>query len=132
MSHMPNTEIEEFARLLIQEVRDVAIRACEARLNPETRSAVALRWKRPGTTVYDVLPDCIDEALAQLLIAIDQGAIRLRFIANDGRAIDLTDEGLGELAGWYMGSDGWRAKYSNERYVDDFADLNEPGRGLKE
>ena len=28
-----------------------------------------------------------------------------------------------ELAGWYIGSDGWRAKYSKERFVDDFSDL---------
>ena len=31
--------------------------------------------------------------------------------------------GMGELAGWYMGSDGWRSKYSQQRFIDDFEDL---------
>jgi hypothetical protein len=37
--------------------------------------------------------------------------------------VELTEDGLGELAGWYMGSGGWRAMFSRERFVDDFADL---------
>jgi len=43
-----------------------------------------------------------------------------------GREVDLTEEGLGELSGWYMGSGGWRAMFSKERYEDDFADMSEP------
>ena len=58
-----------------------------------------------------------------LLHAIDQGVLRLKFVSSTGREVDLTEEGKGELSGWYMGSGGWRAMFSEERYVDDFADL---------
>jgi hypothetical protein len=65
-----------------------------------------------------------------LLQVIDQGLLRLKFTASDGREIDLAEAGLGELAGWFMGSGGWRAMYAEERFVDDFADLTgEPPQG---
>jgi len=70
-----------------------------------------------------VVPDVVDEAVFSLLRAIDEGALRLKFMSSSGREVDLTEEGLGELAGWYMGSGGWRAMFSEERYVDDFANL---------
>jgi hypothetical protein len=38
--------------------------------------------------------------------------------------VDLTNDGMGELCGWYSGSsNGWIAKYSQQRFVDDFGDL---------
>jgi len=43
--------------------------------------------------------------------------------ASSGKVVDLNSEGLGELAGWYTGSDGWRAMYTKERLVDYVADL---------
>jgi hypothetical protein len=58
-----------------------------------------------------------------LLQAIDQGLLRLSFTSANGEIVDLAEEGLGELSGWYMGSGGWRASYSHERFVDDFSDL---------
>jgi hypothetical protein len=42
------------------------------------------------------------------------------FAPPNGTQVDLTKDGHGELAGWYLGSDGWRATYSKERFVDDF------------
>ena len=65
----------------------------------------------------------MDETIFSLLQAIDQGLLRLKFVTSTGREIDLTDEGLAELSGWYMGSGGWRGMFSEERYVDDFADM---------
>jgi hypothetical protein len=44
-------------------------------------------------------------------------------MSTSGREVDLTEEGKGELAGWYEGSGGWRAMFAEERYVDDYADL---------
>jgi hypothetical protein len=35
---------------------------------------------------------------------------------TDGKSINLKEDGLGELAGWYMGE--WRSKYSNEEPFD--------------
>jgi hypothetical protein len=123
---MPSQEVEEFARILVGKVRDATIRASDALLRENANSPVAYRWKglgAPTSNLKTVVPDIVDETVFSLLTAIDQGFMRLKFISSTGREIDLVDEGQGELAGWYMSSGGWRAMFSNERYVDDFADL---------
>lgn len=123
---MPSPEIEEFARTLVRQVRDAAVRNCDGLLQPQANSPVARRWRSLGASASDagvIVPDTVDETVFSLLQAIDQGALRLKFVSSTGREIDLTDEGLGELSGWYMGSGGWRAMFSEERYVDDFADM---------
>ena len=126
---MPNPEIEEFARLLIEHVRDQAIQHGDRWLHPENSDPVAIRWKKAAgdadskSIAAVFIPDIVDSAIAQLLWAIDEGLLKLSFTASNGDSIDLSKEGFGELCGWYMGSDGWRAMYSKERYVDDFSDL---------
>ncbi|KAB2964108.1 MAG: hypothetical protein F9K16_05090 [Thermoanaerobaculia bacterium] len=123
---MPTSGIEEFARLLVQNVRDSAIRSCEILTDPEARSPAALRWRAAGVRPEKakvVIPDVVDEAVFCLLNAVDQGLLKVKFMTGAGREVDLTEEGSGELAGWYMGSGGWRAMFSEEPFVDDFADL---------
>jgi hypothetical protein len=123
---MPTPVIEEFARTLVQQVRDAAIRSCDALTQPQAGSPVARRWKSLDATSSDlrvVIPDAVDEAVFAVLQAIDQGLLRLKYVSTGGREVDLTEEGQGELSGWYMGSGGWRAMFSAERFVDDFADL---------
>ena len=44
-SDMPIPEIEEFARVLIQQVRDTTIQSCDRQLQPDAGSAVAKRWR---------------------------------------------------------------------------------------
>lgn len=125
---MPIAEIEEFARTLVREVRDASIGNCDGFTEELASSPAAARWRRLGAAAADVrvaIPDVVDEAVFSLLHAIDQGTLRLRFVSSGGREIDLTEQGLGELAGWYMGSGGWRAMYSKERHADDFTDLEE-------
>ncbi|MCB9763205.1 MAG: hypothetical protein H6739_25740 [Alphaproteobacteria bacterium] len=65
----------------------------------------------------------MDETLFHLLRAIDQGVLKVQYMASDGSVVDLPSEGLGELAGCYMASGGWRAQHSRERFVDDFKDM---------
>jgi hypothetical protein len=126
---MPNTNIEEFAKILIQKVRDIAIQNCDRRLRPDATNIIAERWKHAardgnGETVARVLiPDIVDATLTQFCRAIDQELLCLSYTASSGENANLPVDGLGELAGWYIGSDGWRAKYSKERFVDDFTDL---------
>jgi hypothetical protein len=123
---MSTPDIEEFARTLVEQVRDAAIRTCDAFLQPLADSPVARRWKALEATNADlrvVIPDAVDEAVFGVLQAIDHGVLRLKYVTRSGREIDLSEEGRGELSGWYMGSGGWRAMFSAERYVDDFADL---------
>jgi len=123
---MPTQEIDEFARTLVQHVRDAAIRSCDALLEPQAGSPAARRWKGLDATSSDlrvVIPDAVDEAVFGVLQAIDQGLLRLKFVSSSGIEVDLTEEGKGELSGWYIGSGGWRAMFSSERFVNDFADL---------
>jgi hypothetical protein len=125
---MPTPEIEEFAKILVEHVRDASVQNCDRELQPDAQSPVAQRWRETKVTasVAGVLiPDCVDEAVCNVLQAIDQGLLHISFHSNNGKTVDLTEDGMGELAGWYMGSGGWRAMYSKERFVDDFADLAE-------
>jgi hypothetical protein len=124
---MPSTEIEQFAELLVQKIRDVAVASCDSAMRPNAKYPLAKRWKAAidggdqADLLREVIPDAVDRAVCQLLRAIDEGGLKLSFTATNGKTIDLTEEGLGELVGWYMGT--WRAQYSKARFVDDFADL---------
>jgi hypothetical protein len=123
---MPNPEIEEFAKTLVQQVRDATVRNCDALLEPHAGAPAARRWdglEASASDVRVVIPDVVDEAVFAVLRAIDQGLLRLKYVSRSGREVDLSEEGEGELSGWYMGSGGWRATFSAERFVDDFADL---------
>ena len=126
---MPIPEIEEFGKLLVQQVRDAAIQNCDRQLQPDAKSPVAKRWRdilaggKPGVAEA-LIADCVDKALSSLLRAIDQEVLRISFTTSNGKTVDLSEEGLGELCGWYGGgSRGWLTKYAKERFVDDCANL---------
>ncbi len=125
---MPSAEIEEFAKILVQKVRDSAIRSSDLILRPDVQHAIAKRWREaagngvPETFAKMIIPDIVDETMFYLLQAIDQGLLQLSFKASNGKVVDLTNDGLGELAGWYAGR-GWRHRYAEERFADNFPDL---------
>jgi hypothetical protein len=114
---MSTREIEEFAQRLVGMVRDRAIQSCDANWRGVSHNAVASRWRQTNgeSAAAVVIPDAIDEAMFYLLTAIDQGLIRLIYVSDGGEHVDLSEAGLGELGGWYVGPDGWREKYSSER-----------------
>ena len=126
---MPKPEIEEFAKILVQQVRDAAVRSSDQQLRPDVENVVAKRWKDAGrdgnldSIAKVLIPDIVDDTVFYLLQAIDQGLLRLSFTASNGNTVNLPEDGLGELGGWYMASGGWRAMHSQERFVDDFSDL---------
>ena len=122
---MPNPEIEEFAKMLVQEVRDSAIRGCEVSLRPNAADPIAKRWKEaaagdPESFAKVIIPDVVDNTVFELLRAIDEGLFKISFTASNGKQVDLWKDG--ELAGMYAGGD-WPMKYSKERFIDDFSDL---------
>jgi len=122
-------EVEEFAEMLIKWVRDEAIRSNDVALRPTTENPVAQRWRAaaikgdPTALARVIIPDVVDDTIFYLLQAIDEGLITLSYTSSTGRAVNLTKEGNSELAGWYMGSDAWRERYSHERFFDDLSDL---------
>jgi hypothetical protein len=125
---MANPGIEEFARVVIERVRDTAIRSCDANLNKSSTNPIARRWREVAEGDAEefasvLIPDVVDSTIAHFLGAIDQEILRLVFSASNGESVDLASDGLGELSGWYKGSDGWCARYSRERCADDVSDL---------
>jgi hypothetical protein len=129
---MPNPEIEEFAKILVEWVRDDAIKTSDMLLRPNGRSPSAKRWREaardgtPDRVATVAIPDIVDDTIFCLIQAIDQGVLNVSFVASDGEVVDLVSEGLGELSGWYMGF--WIGRYTKERYVDDYSHLDDPNR----
>jgi hypothetical protein len=125
---MPIPEIEEFAKLLVQHVRDVAIQNCDRQLRPDVHHIIARRWKEaaqrkePEHFAETIIPDIVDETMFCFLHALDEGVLQMSLKSSDGRVVDLTEEGLGELAGWYAGR-GWREAYAQERFANNFPNL---------
>ena len=126
---MPSPEIEEFATILVEKVREASIKSCDRRFQANATSPAAKRWKEMARSATPeefrkvLIADIVDEAISSVLYAVDDGLLKISFSASSGKVVDLNSEGLGELAGWYTGSDGWRAMYTKERFVDDVADL---------
>jgi dipeptidyl aminopeptidase/acylaminoacyl peptidase len=87
------------------------------------------RWSRDGSFFLfssnrDAAPAAAAGGTQLYVMRPDGGEARKITEARDGvSSYDLTKDGASELGGWYMGSEGWRATYSKERYIDDFADL---------
>lgn len=117
--------IEEFGRLLVEWVRDRAIKNCDKRFRAEARYSSALAWKNMARdeavhkAMLTIIPDVVDETLFCLLSAIDQEVLRLSFVSQKGESEDLIKSGMGELAGWYLTDEGWAARYSQERLTPD-------------
>lgn len=129
---MTSSEIEEFAKILVQKVRDAAIQSCDGNLRPDVGNPIAKRWREAaGSSIEAIaktlIPDIVDSTISHLLGAIDQELLRLSFIASNGKTVDLTTvtKESGELSGWYKGEGGWSEKYSKERFIDDFADFKD-------
>jgi hypothetical protein len=127
--NMPSPGIEEFARILVEHVRDASIESCDRRFQANATSPAARRWKEMARSATPeefrkvLIADIVDDAISSVLYAVDDGHLKISFSASSGKVVDLNSEGPGELAGWYTGSDGWRAMYTKERFVDYVADL---------
>ena len=127
LENMLDEEIFEFAKLLVKNVRDSAIKSCDSQLHAQNLKApMAKRWhdeKEKGNVeklAEMIISDSVDESLFYFFRAIDEGFFKILLNAPNGKVIDLTTAGLGELSGWYSGE--WRHKYSEERSTNDFPD----------
>lgn len=127
-----NPELEEFARILMQHVRDEAIQSCDDLLDPLSRSPLSRRWRKasqsgiPEMLAKEAIPDIVNRTLFYLLDAVDEGWLKLSFTAENGKVLDLNQQSEGgHLGGWIGGGKyGWITKYSKARFVDDFAHID--------
>lgn len=113
-----SNELDDFAQVLMKEVRDEGIRVSEYALRPDATGRIAEAWSAVGAENAAVLiPQIVDDVIFELLDAIDNRELRLVFIREDGTQVDLCQ--TGELGGWFMTtlSNGWRARFSQERYL---------------
>src|SRR5512145_1842073 len=100
---MPSPELEEFAKILVQEVRDAAVLSADSNLRSDVSHVIAKRWKEAGCSgdlegiARVLIPDIVDETVSQLLRAIDQGLLPISFQATNEKTIDLCKDGLSEL-----------------------------------
>jgi hypothetical protein len=105
---MPAPEIEELARKVVREVRDVSIQGSLRSLQPDAPSPLAKRWREAGADheselLKMIIADTVDETISHLFRAIDQEVLRLKYDADSNVEIDLVEDGHGELGGWYAG-----------------------------
>jgi hypothetical protein len=119
---MNNEAIEEFGRRLVLYGRDEAIKLCDLNLRPGRESTIGNRWRAAAAMVGGealVIPDYVDAPIFETLYEIDaQQNIHLLFTNANGETVDLLVDGVGELAGWYVGVPSWRSYYSTERILD--------------
>jgi len=115
-------ELDEFARLLVEQVRDRAIQSCEILLSPTARDPAAKSWREAvansssaDTLARIMMLAAVDSAVFNLLEAIDQGVLKLTYTSSNGATLDLCKL-AGEFAGWYVvdNSESWRHRYSKE------------------
>lgn len=114
---------ERFGRLFVEQVRDPAIVAVDDLVRREGERPDSAPWRdllsTPGAraALAHLLPDVVDEVLFLILDLIDNDAIDVRILGEDG-SVSGAEVGSGELGGWFMGSPGWRNEYSRKRFND--------------
>ncbi len=121
---MSNEETIEFAKLLVQNIRDMAIKSGDVQLYSDNmRSPIAKRWrdaKYSGNAdkfAEMIISDTVDDTIFYLLLAVDEGLLNISFNTSDGKKLSVEGDIIGELGGWYMGE--WRTKQSTQRCFDD-------------
>jgi hypothetical protein len=96
---MAAKEVDEFAKLLVQHVRDEAIKSCDMLRNPECDSVDAKRLRanmesgNMDRLLEEVIADCVDDTLFFLLHAVDEGLLKISFKASSGKLVDLFEAG---------------------------------------
>jgi hypothetical protein len=124
-----NKELERFAEQLMRLVRDRAISECDRLAAGAVAGPDGERWRSLLTSeearraVDGLIPDIVDQALFELLNALDNGELPLAWRSIEGDALGLDQLGRREMAGWLIGSPGWRHEHSSQRFHDPQAHL---------
>jgi hypothetical protein len=116
---MEEKEMTEFAKILVNNIRDMAIKSSDVQLHTtNTNSPTAKRWQSSKNDVIKfgemAIADSVDTAIFYFLLAIDEGILNISINTPDGEILDIPKDRIGELGGWYMGE--WIEKYTKERF----------------
>jgi hypothetical protein len=81
-------EIEQFAKTLIEFVRDASVQSNDRELRPTAQSRVAKRWRLAAdgdslSFARVMIPDVVDETIFYLLQAIDEGLLKMQFTTSE-------------------------------------------------
>ena len=123
-----DAELRQFAELLMRLVRDQSIASCDALAAGRMGGAAGKRWRelladdQARDAVRALIPEIVDEVLFYFVNALDADDLPLAWRREDGSYVDLYELGGSELGGDLMVSDGWRAKYSSQRFFAPGAD----------
>jgi hypothetical protein len=129
-------ELDRFADQLMRRVRDPAVARCDRLAKGEVRGPAGEYWRRnvSSGSIHELIPEIVDSVLFELLDAADNGELNLAWRNADGSCVALHDLGSQEMAGWLVGSGGWRERFSQQRFYDpagdlelDLGDDSEPG-----
>jgi hypothetical protein len=119
---MSYADLEEFAKILVRDVRDASIVESDLTLRPVEKGPIAKQWREalqtgdPEHIVKTIIPDVVDCTISRLLWAIDDGALELIFKTSTGKTLNLAKDLSDELVGWY--EDEWRKTLSNQRRTE--------------
>lgn len=122
-------ELDRFAQRLMQLVRDRAIAACDRLASGAMAGPDGERWREltrdehARRALGELIPDIVDRTLFELLDAVDNDRLPLGWQTEGGSLVGLEELGSGEMGGWLMASDGWRAHYSAQRFFDPLGNL---------
>jgi hypothetical protein len=123
-----NAELRQFAELLMRLVRDESIATCDALASGRMGGAGGKLWRelltddRVREAVQTLVPEIVDHVLFYFVNALDGDDLPLAWRRQDGSYVDLYELGGSELGGDLMMSDGWRARYSSQRFLAPGAD----------
>lgn len=127
-------DLLRFAKSLMRQVRDRAIDACDRFAAGDAAGPMAEQWRSAlhssdtRSALTALVPDIVDQVLFELLDRIDNNRLPLAWGRGNGEWVPLSDLGLGEMAGWLMGSEGaWRQSFSERRFNDYLANLRLSG-----
>ena len=111
--------IEEFGQKLVKYVREDTLTSCDVigkwgSNDPTTRQLRAYDRRLVQEVLDILLPSIVDDAIFHMLRAIECEDIRVIYVADSGEQCDLAEIAQGELTGYYLGEEGWAARYSRK------------------
>jgi hypothetical protein len=121
--------VERFVHQLIEFVRDKSIHGLDLLASGTMRGPSGQYWnqfisnEQVREAVLALIPDMVDEALFNLIDAVEKELLDIAIRDDDGEYRSLCDLGKSEMAGNYAFARIWIEKYSQQRYVDYNADI---------